>query len=536
MLVMSACERGDLDLIESFLKSRKSTLLAADDSLSTMLHRASWAGQVQVILMLLHAGADVRARDPAGLTVLHSVAQGTRCARTAKTERVHVAGTEVEAETWTMADANWAEAARVLVEAGAGADAGVALDLDGQTPLHEASRVGAVGVMRVLIGAGASHAAVDKEARTPLHLAVLLGHADAVRLLIDAGADMNVKDGLGWAPLHNCIGQLPMLSLLLQAGANVRAVDNMGKTPLHHASSRGSVRAVRLLLEAGAAVSAADGVGSTPLHAAVWEGRSDAVRPLLAAGAELEACDQFGCTPLHIAVAEDRTDVIRLLLEAGANASAAGDKWTPLHVAASKGRDAAVRMLLEAGAKPGAKDRAGLSPLHCACGADRPSTVLALLSAAGSPTTDELLTTPRPRTAPELWLRPSLGPNVWLFLAGDVLWLADDPALAVAHRFRCSLGDHDSALTRKVRAGLVDARRLRDLLRPMIDPRAKELRRKRFAESRLRLLPWHLALAVLQFLVLTPAPGGWGRMEFEAGLLWDGGAADNPLSLTYHYS
>ena len=57
----------------------------------------------------------------------------------------------------------------MLIERGASVSA---LNKDGQTPLHLASQVGRLYVVRMLIERGADVSAQDKDSQTPLHLAL----------------------------------------------------------------------------------------------------------------------------------------------------------------------------------------------------------------------------------------------------------------------------------------------------------------------------------------------------------------------------
>lgn len=67
----------------------------------------------------------------------------------------------------------------------------------------------------------------------------------------------------------------------------------------------------------------------------------------------------------------------------------------------------------------------------------------------------------------------------------------------------------------ELRRSVVAARQLRDLLRPLVDPRAKERRAALFGDSPLLGLPWHLRVHLLEFVVATPIRAGWGREEFR---------------------
>lgn len=63
------------------------------------------------------------------------------------------------------------------------------------TPLAQASRMGNLEMMKLLIEAGADvNHQMDDDRETALMEAVAAGHLDAVKMLIEAGADVNLKD------------------------------------------------------------------------------------------------------------------------------------------------------------------------------------------------------------------------------------------------------------------------------------------------------------------------------------------------------
>lgn len=59
-----------------------------------------------------------------------------------------------------------------------------------------------MGVLRLLLGAGADAAATDVWGMQALHEAALGGHISAVEALVEAGADINATTGRGRHCLH----------------------------------------------------------------------------------------------------------------------------------------------------------------------------------------------------------------------------------------------------------------------------------------------------------------------------------------------
>ena len=125
--------------------------------------------------------------------------------------------------------------------------------------LHQAARMGAHQVCKLLLERGMDPNALDRGARTALMIAADHGqHRERIcEQLLAAGAraDLAAKDGT--TALHNAAGCVfwysdTLVRKLLAAGADVNATNQWYDTPLHLAVRIGSVQACRTLLEAGA--------------------------------------------------------------------------------------------------------------------------------------------------------------------------------------------------------------------------------------------------------------------------------------------
>ncbi|KAJ8271039.1 hypothetical protein GJAV_G00122090 [Gymnothorax javanicus] len=164
-----------------------------------------------------------------------------------------------------------------------------------QTPMHLATYLNCLSVVRGLMEKLASPGLQDQDGNTPLHLACELGRND-------------------------CASEIANHTPPRQLTAVMETQNWRGQTCLHLATQYRNHRMVKLLLKKGAQLNVQDGTsGKTALHMAVELHDVPLVKLLLTKGANVDAAMFNGCTPLHLAVGRKDTTITLLLCQSGAD-------------------------------------------------------------------------------------------------------------------------------------------------------------------------------------------------------------------------
>ena len=247
-------------IIDLFIK--KGADVNAKGDLGTPLHYAVNWGTLETVLFLIHAGADIDAKNHSGLTPLHD---------------------SLERYFMSLSQSN----------------------------SHKRKKE-ALAITNALIsigGANVRHKA-HKERYTPLHWAASFGTFEQLKLLLntDAKLDINSRTERGDTPIFSAAGKqgLEGIKLLIESGANPKVRNLRGETPLHAPflcckRRKNAVAGIEFLIKIGLDVNARDTSQRTPLHSLASSSDSeDIITLLINAGADLNAKDEQGKTPFDI--------------------------------------------------------------------------------------------------------------------------------------------------------------------------------------------------------------------------------------------
>lgn len=189
---LDATVQSDYRLLRALARAYDATvLLTTNDSL---LHHAVRNESVKTVMLLVRIGADVHARDSAGITPLYIA-----CAR------------------------GHSSIVRMLVDAGA---ACATMGPNDESPLHIAAQENHLACVETLLVHG--HADVDGLTRdrcTALHLACQRGNTQVAECLLEHGANVNALTVSDETPLLKAsrMSQFHTVKLLLSRGATTKA-------------------------------------------------------------------------------------------------------------------------------------------------------------------------------------------------------------------------------------------------------------------------------------------------------------------------
>lgn len=253
-----------------------------------------------------------------------------------------------------------------------------AKNVNGDTALHVAAKMGNRKIVTMLLSAGSKTNATSNGGATPLDYATEMKDKQIMQLLLESDVDLvdempqlqeapdehfplppdteidvtaheqdvrtvlgldkekktdgrvlhqdeDSDSGTGNIDLRAVTNHNDMVRALIQ---NIESRNESGRTGLLQAALTGDLSTFRVLLELGANTDARDEDQWTSLHLAVRSGHLEIVESLLAKGAEIEAVGSLRYTALLLATENGQTEIVNVLLSAGANITAARDLRT----------------------------------------------------------------------------------------------------------------------------------------------------------------------------------------------------------------
>lgn len=380
-----ACRDGLATVVERLIRVNPSVCNEHDKDGMAPLHHAARGNFVQIMKLLLKAGADIDIPATKNCMYVTPLICASKFDSFDACRVLIQNGAQITKKTCNgqsplhyAARKGHTRVLEVLLNEG-GADVDHE-DNDKATPLHTAAQAGQIEVIRKLVFYGADVARRDNDGYTPLHLAAREGHVDSFKEILKKAKSgglstktlLNSPDCYGNVCLHLAIkhGHREIVELCLGSGADISTAQDDFSTPIHLACSHGDLEITKLLVQQGAKIESEDGNGLTPLLRASLGGHVPIIEFLLAQGARLyPVADSCTPSPLMCAVKRSQNNAVRYFLERGFSLKYKDLNWrTCLHVAVACADIETVDLILENGGHSllESKDQYGKTAIHYA--------------------------------------------------------------------------------------------------------------------------------------------------------------------------
>ena len=240
--LMIACQKGNIEAINVLLNAGADPNISDGKYGSCIQHAVIGGSSKEVLETIIDHGADVNAKNKHNITALMQA-----CKR-GDVEIINIllsAGADS-----SIADTNGATSIHYAVVGG-----------------------GSKGTLQAIIDHGADVNASNKDNVTALMMACWMGNVEAINVLLNTGADLNIADGkLGITCIQLAVCKScskDVLEALIDHGADVNATNKDNVTALMIACQNGNMEAISILLNAGADPNISDGTCSTCIHHAI---------------------------------------------------------------------------------------------------------------------------------------------------------------------------------------------------------------------------------------------------------------------------
>uniref|UniRef100_A0A3B3VXU7 Ankyrin repeat and death domain containing 1B n=1 Tax=Poecilia latipinna TaxID=48699 RepID=A0A3B3VXU7_9TELE len=284
-----------------FLLQRRVKVDQKDKYGMAPIHLAAWFGSLEILKLLVQAGAEQKVENEEGLNIMQCAAINNH------TEIVEYIINDMQMKELNKEDQS------------------------GHLPFALAAEHGSIEMLKMLMEPyNMATMKPNKRGDTPLHLAARNGHLDAVQLLLQSfdtrdevnmdgetalyqAADNSQEECVLALPNSCSFGDLSLVQLLLEYNAHTDVQNQQLEAPLHLAVKNGHIPVIHSLVAAGCNINVRL---QTALHLSAELGRTEVVEMLLKSGVDLQIRDRQGKTALGVAARANEVIIVDMIIKA----------------------------------------------------------------------------------------------------------------------------------------------------------------------------------------------------------------------------
>lgn len=351
--IMYAVGKEFTDLVESLINNYKVEVNVFTNEGIAPVMLAGLKGNLQIMQMLIDAGADVNCTDGKGQSPLFYAIQGQNTQVVALLLKqgadVHITNDQKETALLQATKYNNLDIVKLLVENGADVNH---QSKDAESALMFCAGAGFMDMVKYLVENGADVNLLTLKEKNALMFAAGSGHLDIVKYLVDQGSEIDAQnhvcgDVVMFASFH---GQVEIIKYLLDLGLGLDKVDEYGFHPMIVAVQEDKLPMVKYLLDQGLNLDQPCAIELwSPLMYSVFNNYHELSEFILSQNVDVNHQGVNGKTALMLAVQEDFDHLTRLLLEQPNIDLNKVDKlgWNPLMFAVMNGNFKMIQFLLK---------------------------------------------------------------------------------------------------------------------------------------------------------------------------------------------
>ncbi|XP_040012311.1 ankyrin repeat and death domain-containing protein 1B [Xiphias gladius] len=286
------------------------------------IHLAAWFGSLEILKLLVQAGAEHKVENEEGQNIMHCAAINNH------TEIVEYIINDLQMKELDKDDQSGHRAFALAAEHGCVEMLEMLMEpykmatmkpnKRGDTPLHLAARNGHLDAVQLLLQSFDTRDEVNMDRETALYQAADNSQEECVLALLEAGCDPNILTTAKCSALHPVSerGDTSLVQILLPYKAHTDFQNQHLEAPLHLAVKNSHITVIHSLLDAGCNVNVTDKRSQTVMHLAAELARIEIVDMLLKARLDLALQDRQGKTALGVAARADEVIIVDMIIKA----------------------------------------------------------------------------------------------------------------------------------------------------------------------------------------------------------------------------